>query len=56
MPRIRDSRTRACSESQAKCRARSTSLRVAPLGRNTLSVMAPQSPTHTDPTIGSGDS
>ena len=56
MPRIRDSRTRACSESQAKCHARSASLRVAPLGRNTLSVMAPNSPTHTDPTTGSGDS
>jgi len=56
MPRIRDSRTRACNESQAKCHARSASLRVAPLGRNTLSVMAPQSPTHTDPTTGSGNS
>lgn len=56
MPRIRDSRTRACNESQAKCHARSASLRVAPPGKHALSVMAPQSPTHTDPTTGSGNS
>ncbi len=56
MPRIRDSRTRACSGSQARHHARSASLLVAPLGRNTLSVMTIHSPAYTDPTTGSGDS
>lgn len=56
MPRIRDSRTRARNESQARRHARSASLRVAPLGRNALNVTITHSPTHTDPTTGSGDS
>lgn len=55
MPRIRDSRTRACNESQAARLARSASPCVAALGRRALSVTAVLSPTHTDPTTGLGD-